>query len=316
MTTTQTHRKAARVGLATCAALPSGDVDDERLTAALAENGVDVEWTVWSDTDPTSLTDRMDLLVLRSTWDYVDRRNEFLDWLNALNVPVLNSPEIVKWNSSKTYMLDLEAAGVPVVPTQVLDSVDQHLIPPPGADEFVVKPAIGAGSRGAQRFYSDDPDDVERARGHARQLIEAGSPAVIQPYLRSVDEGSETALLYFDGTYSHAAAKGPLLRRDQPAELVEGLYFAEEMTHRQANSAQRAVAERALTAIPGEMPLYARVDLVDDYDNDNDDNNNATPVVLELELIEPSLFLAFDEQGAGRIARAIAHRLDPEMRTR
>jgi glutathione synthase/RimK-type ligase-like ATP-grasp enzyme len=308
VTTTGNGSRAARVGLATCAALPFGDADDEHLTRALADLGIEVEWIVWSETDAFTIANRTDLLVLRSTWDYVDRREEFLNWLNALTVSVHNPPDLVGWNSSKAYMLDLEAAGVPVVPTRILESVDERVIAPRGAREFVVKPAIGAGSRGAKRFYADDPEDVAQAERHARQLITAGSPAVVQPYLRSVDDGSETALLYFDGEFSHAAAKGPLLRRDTSAELVEGLYFAEDMTHRQATGAQRSVVERALAAVPGEMPLYARVDLID--------NDDAAPVVLELELIEPSLFLAFDEHGAGRIAQAIGRRLTPEMRSR
>jgi len=301
--TAGTQRPVARVGLATCATVPVGDPDDALLTDRLADRGVESTWVTWTESEPSTLHEQIDALVLRSTWDYTDDRSAFVAWLKAASVPVFNPPGIVEWNSSKAYMLDLEAAGVPVVPTRIVASDAEELLAPEYVDEFVVKPAIGAGSRGADRFLAND-DGIARARRHAAQLIESGTPAVVQPYLPSVDAGSETALLYFDGVYSHAAAKGPMLARDggqEARKMFEGLYFVEKMTRRLASPEQRAVAERALAAVHGEAPLYARVDLVDAPDG--------SPVVLELELIEPSLFLAFDDGAADRAAAAIAARV-------
>ena len=296
--TSARRAEAARVGLATCAALPLGDADDSALTAALESNGADVHWVIWSDADPHTLHEFVDMLVIRNTWDYVDDRDGFLAWVEACSVPVLNPPNIVRWNSNKAYMLDLLAAGVPTVPTQVVEVRDQDWSVPQGCEEIVVKPAIGAGSRGAQRFRV--ADEIDEARHHAGTIIDSGNSAVVQPYLASVDSGSETALIHIDGQFSHSVSKGPLLRRDGSGEWVEGLYLAEDIDHREVGEQQLVVARAALEAAPPADVLYARVDLVDD--------DNGAPMVLELELIEPSLFFSFDEGSAQKMADAIAAR--------
>lgn len=291
-------RAAARVGLLTCAALPLGDADDEHLTKALTRAGIDATWIEWNSTDPRALADEIDLLLVRSPWDYPDHHGEFLAWLDAVPVPVHNGADVIRWNSHKGYLLDLAAAAVPVVPTQLVTSKDDAWFVPEGFEEFVVKPSIGVGSMGARRFTCADLDP---ARGHVADLIAAGRPVMVQPYLPSVDAGSETALIHFDGTFSHSISKGPMLTHDGQRPLVDGLYVLENIDARQAREDQRSVALRALAAVPGGLPLYARVDLIDAPDG--------SPVVLELELIEPSLFFAFDPTAADRLAGAVASRL-------
>ena len=292
----------AQVALVTCSAMPTGDVDDAHLTAALEDAGVTYSWVEWNSADPRALGDSFDIAVLRSPWDYPEQHEHFLQWVAAIPIPVHNPPAVVSWNSNKSYLLDLAAAGVPAVPTQIVDSIDQDWNAPAGFDEIVVKPAIGVGSMGARRFTATD---VDAARAHAESLIRSGRPAMVQPYLTSVDAGSETALIHFDGVFSHSITKGAMLTHDGQRPLVDGLYVMENIDARVANDAQREVARRALAAIPNATtqgaPLYARVDLIDD--------DNGDPVVLELELIEPSLFFAFDPPAAGRFVAAIAERL-------
>ena len=287
-----------RVGLATCAALPNGDEDESLLATALNDRGVDTEWVVWSASEPAAMGERFDVVVIRSTWDYVDDREAFVAWVEACTAPAWNPAPVVRWNSDKRYMLDLLDAGVPTVPTQIVATLDQDWSAPDGCEEIVVKPAVGAGSRGAQRFRV--VDELDEARHHAGTIITAGNTAVVQPYLASVDSGSETALIHIDGQFSHSVSKGPMLRRDGGGEWVEGLYLAEEIDHRDVGEQQLVVARAALEAAPLADVLYARVDLVDD--------DNGAPMVLELELIEPSLFFSFDAGSAQTMADAIVAR--------
>lgn len=290
-----------RVGLATCAALPSGDPDDAHLLSALERAGISYAWIDWNTTESESLDNVIDLLVVRSPWDYPEKHASFLSWLGSIKVPVHNAPTVVAWNSNKRYLLDLNAAGVPVVPTQILESPDQPWDVPSDSDEIVIKPAIGVGSMGARRFRLSE---LTAAREHAAGLIRAGRPAMLQPYLPSVDAGSETALIHFDGVFSHSITKGPMLTDAGERPLVDDLYVMENIDYREASDSQLDVAQRALSAVPNAAtlgpPLYARVDLVDDQAGD--------PVVLELELIEPSLFFSFDPEAADRFVEAICAR--------
>jgi len=282
--------------------LPSGDPDDEYLVAALEHAGLRHVWIPWSSTDPRSLGDLIDVLVLRSTWDYTDNYPQFMQWLGAIDAPIQNPIDIVQWNTDKRYLIQLAEADLPVVPTQIVESMDQAWQAPVGCADFVVKPMIGAGSKGARRFAAAD---IEAAREHTFGLISSGSPAMVQPYLPSVDAGSETALVYFDGVFSHSITKGPMLSRDGVRQMVDDLYVVESIEHRQASEAQREVARRAIAAIPTttthRAPLYARVDVIDDH--------SGAPIVLELELVEPSLFFSFDPEAADRFVEAISARL-------
>ena len=283
----------ARVALATCAEVPQLDEDGPALLDALADAGVEAVPAVWDapDVDWASF----DLVVVRSTWDYAERRDRFVAWVETLP-RVLNPAAIVRWNTDKRYLRDLAAAGVPVVPTEFLEPGDSF---EPPEDRFVVKPAISAGARNSAAY---DASEHEQARDHAEQLLAAGRTVMVQPYLPGVDAHGETALVYVGGSYSHAVRKGPLLRAGQPPG--QELYLEEELTPREPTAAERATAERALAAAPidGRDLLYARVDLLPGPDG--------TPVVVELELTEPSLFLAYGDGAPAMLAGAIARALD------
>jgi glutathione synthase/RimK-type ligase-like ATP-grasp enzyme len=274
-----------RVALATCAALPGLDEDGARLLPALAALGVAAEPQVWDD--PAVDWVAYDLVVVRSTWDYTLRREEFLAWAAA--VPHLANPlEVLRWNTDKGYLTGLAAAGVPVVPTLRLAPGEPY---DPPAGELVVKPAVSAGARDTVRVR-------DGGRAQVAALHAQGRAALVQPYLPGLEREGETSLLFCDGELSHGARKAPLLPPGGGAAPRAG---DQEITARTPTSAQVEVARAALAAVPGPAPLlYARVDLVPGEDGQ--------PVVLELELTEPSLFLWLAPGAAGRYAAAIRGR--------
>jgi O-ureido-D-serine cyclo-ligase len=289
------------------------DEDMAPLVAALRTVGAEVDTPLWDD--PAVAWDSYSVAVLRSTWDYVDRIDEFLAWTDRCSraTQLMNPPEVIRWNTDKHYLIDLARSGVPVVPTTFVEphgdaheALDRFLTGGEeagsvtvggrqGFDEFVVKPAIGAGSRDAARFGRAE---AARAVAHLRALLDAGRSTMLQPYLSRVDEQGETAVIYLDGTFSHAARKGPLLRAGDA--LVEGLFAPEEISAREADRSELEVADAAYRAIGSARPVYARIDLIRDADN--------RPVVLELELTEPSLFLLHAPGAALRYARILAAR--------
>lgn len=276
----------ARVALATCAALPDLYVDDQPLVAALAAVGVQAEPAVWSgDVDWSAY----DVVVVRSCWDYTERREEFLAWAAA--VPRLANPaDLLAWNTDKRYLGELAAAGVPVVPTTFVAPGEDYLVP---AYEHVVKPTVSAGGRDTVRYAAG-----ESSWAHARALLATGRHIMVQPYARAVDTAGETSVLSFGGVVSHAARKAPVLMGGVAVDPD-----AVAITPREASAEELAVAAATLAAVPFDGPLlYARVDMVPGADG--------APMLMELELTEPSLFLATSAGAAARFARAIVAALD------
>ena len=300
-----------RIALVTARAARGTDCDMPLLLAALRQAGADAQEVDWDD-DAIDWS-RFDLALLRSTWDYFERLPEFLDWAArvAERTRLANPLPVVRWNTDKHYLAELARAGVPVVPSTFLEPDDDVaailevvLNTHPDAPDFVVKPAVGAGSRDAQRHARDDRSGIV---AHARRLLDARRSVLLQPYLDRVDEHGETALLFFDGVFSHAIRKGPLLKRG--AGATTGLYAKETIEPRTPSSDELAVAQRALAAIPFEQPLlYARVDLIRDDDG--------SPRLLELELVEPSVFAEHADGVAERFAQAILRRLEAPLRGR
>jgi hypothetical protein len=289
-----------RIALATCSAFPDGDEDFPALVSALAALDAEAVPAVWDGggVDWGSF----DLTVIRSTWDYPLRYAEFLAWTRR--VPRLANPApLVAWNTTKTYLRDLAGAGVPVVPTRWYEpgAGGNGQFEPPAAAEYVVKPAVGAGSRDVGRFRAG-ADDGAAAR-HLAGLLAAGRTVMVQPYLEGVDTAGESALIYFKGVYSHAIRKGPMLDRPGIATGADdegsGLVLEERISPRAPGDDERALAERVLAAVPGGLgnPLYARVDMVPGPDG--------APVLLELELAEPSLFLGYAPGAVERCAAAL-----------
>lgn len=292
-----------RIALVTARAARGTDHDMAALLAALHAAGADAREVDWDDAavDWSSF----DLALLRSTWDYFERLPSFLAWAERVmrQTRLLNPLDVIRWNTDKHYLADLERAGVPVVPTAFVEpgadpaaALATLLAAHPSAHDIVVKPAVGAGSRDARRHARGHRDAI---LAHARRLLDAERSALLQPYLARVDAHGETALLFFDGAFSHAIRKGPLLQRN--AAATAGLYAEETIEPRTPSADELAVARRALAAIPFAQPLlYARVDLIRD--------DAGAPCLLELELVEPSVFITCADGVAKQFARAILQR--------
>lgn len=292
-------RPDAPVALLTASTAAHLDLDLPLLVDALAALDLTPAVVDWRD-------ERHDwggheLVVVRSTWDYTDHVEAFLAALRRIAeaADLANPVEVVAANVDKRYLDRLAATGVPVVPTAVVE-VGERFEAPTGP--FVVKPVVSAGARDTERY---EPADLEAARAHVAALHRAGRAVLVQPYVAGVDERGETGLVYLGDELSHAFRKGPLL---QPGvTFVEGLYREEQISPRAPTSAEREVAEAVLDAVAAVHPgtgradlLYARVDLVP---------GPAGPMLMELELVEPSLFLDTSASAPARAAAAISRRL-------
>jgi hypothetical protein len=273
----------ARVALATAAHLPELDEDGPALLAALAAEGLEPDVRVWDD--PAVAWGDYDLVVVRTTWDYWDRHDEFLAW--ARSVPRLANPaSVIAWNTDKAYLGRLAEAGVPVVPTTYLTSLDGWT---PPDEPYVVKPTVSAGARDSAAYPAGDPEGAD----HVRYLLARGKVAMVQPYLSAVDTDGETAVLVFGGEVSHAARKGPVLSVGHGID--NSLDSRQDISPRDPSSQERALAEQVLSVVRGwgDELLYARVDML------------PGPVLIELEVTEPSLFLGQSPGAAERFARAV-----------
>lgn len=288
-----------RIALATAAEAEALDDDLPPLLAAFAGDAVTTRWD-----DAAIDWSEFDLVLLRSTWDYVPRLLEFMAWCERVSAStrLLNPVSLVRWNTDKHYLHDLAAQGLATVPSHFLEPGTHAatdlatILAQLPSDEFVVKPAVGAGSKDAQRYRRRQ---VNTAMRHVDVLIQEGRSVLVQPYLDQVDSAGETALMFFDGEFSHAIRKGPLLRLDEGP--TEKLFAPEEISARTPGDDELTLARRVVAAIPGGAPLYARVDLLRGFDG--------APCVLELELTEPSLFFTHAQGSAERLVAAVRRHL-------
>lgn len=270
--------------IATCRTLPEPDVDAAVLAEALAEAGFAAVLVAWDD--PAADWDAPLPTIVRSTWNYPHDVDGFLAWVDRVAAagPLFNPREVIAGNVHKRYLLELAARGVPVVPTTLVERGAAHVVAG-GAERVVIKPEVGAGSLGAAVFAPDDP----AAQVHLDGLLARGA-ALIQPYLASVESYGERSLVWIDGALSHAIRKTPRFSGD--AERITGPFeIADD---------ERAVAEAALAPY-GDL-LYGRVDLARDADD--------RPRVMELELVEPSLFFAAQPGSAARYCRGLRRRVE------
>lgn len=237
-------------------------------------------------------------VVIRSTWDYQKRPAEFLRVLEAIErsgTLLLNSLAIVRWNIDKHYLRDLEQRGVRIVPTAWLPSLGssgelESLFEQFGTDELVVKPTVGANADDTYRLRRDRPENWERVEQTFRNR-----PLQVQPFVESIVEEGEVSLFYFDGQYSHAVQKRPAAGDFRVQEEHGG-----QISAFRPGAELKQVAECALAALP-EPVLYGRVDLVRLADG--------AWGVIEIELIEPSLYFPYDPDSIERFAAALDRRL-------
>jgi glutathione synthase/RimK-type ligase-like ATP-grasp enzyme len=291
------------IALVSASAAAPLDEDLPPLLHALRAAGARAEVTVWDDARVP--WGAFDAAVLRSAWDYAERLPQFLHWAEQVSSAtcLLNPLSVVRWNTDKHYLRELARHEVPIVPSLFIESGEEierpleRFLETHPDPELVVKPAVGAGSRDAQRHRRRAQTAI---RAHIARLTASGRGALLQPYLTRVNEQGETALVYIEGRFSHAARKGPLLALG--AEPTALLFAPEEITPRTPTPEELEVGQRALAAVPHPQLLYARVDLIRDAAN--------APCVLELELTEPSLFLRQHASAAHALAQAILRALD------
>lgn len=280
-----------RVAFATCSALPDGwqgDHEAARLAGA--------EYRCWDD--PEVDWEAYDRVVIRSTWDYTWQVEEFVAWGRRVGEQRLrNAPALIAFNADKRY---LAALGVPMVATSFVAPGDP---PPQLTGEVVVKPNVSAGARNTGRF---GPAATAQALSLIERIHASGRVALVQRYVRSVAERGESALVFIAGEHSHTLRKRAILRADEiaPASdhelgvaramLEPDLVGAGAATARELSFARELIAE--LTARFG-TPLYARVDLLEGEDGE--------PLLLELEAVEPNLYLEHAPGAAQRLARAV-----------
>lgn len=295
-----------RIALVTAIASAALDTDMPLLLAACAGAGLNAEVRAWDDFSVSWR--RYDAVVLRSPWDYHTRLPEFLGWCERIDsvAQLLNPLPMLRWNTDKHYLADLDAAGIPVVPTRFVEP-DAEPLPAlqafldafPAAAEYVVKPTVSVGSRDTQRYRRDQEF---AAANHIGGLLDAGRSVILQPYLDAVDTRGETALLYFDGGFSHALRKAALLRPNEPP--LDHLQLPDAIAVRTPDADELEVAEAVLALLrmrSDGVPLYARIDLIRDA--------HGQPRLLELELTEPSLFLTSVPAAAERFATLLAQRI-------
>jgi glutathione synthase/RimK-type ligase-like ATP-grasp enzyme len=272
--------------------LPDLDPDDRLAVAALADRGLTVRASVWND--PGVDWSAAGICVVRSTWDYHLHHRRFLDWAqgaDAVAGGLWNPLGVLRWNAHKSYMRDLAERGAPVVPTAWIGAGSHAdvaaLLRDRGWDRAVVKPAIGLATRGVMAVDST-PAGLVRAQAHVDSLL-AEHDVMVQPFVSSVERIGERALVFIGGKYSHAASKvafQPLAPAGEAGERPAA-----------ADADEIAVATAVCGMVDGEL-LYARVDLVR--------GDDGSPLVIEFELVEPSLFLGMHPDAPARFADALS----------
>ena len=295
-----------RVALASCARYPDQLDEGPLVLGALEERGVEARTAVWSD--PGVDWAAFDLVVANGTWDNIHRVAEFLGWVDGLaaaGVRLANAPAILRWNLDKRYLRDLEAAGVPTVPTSWVgpdgdgDGFDRSAPVLPQV-EIVVKPSVSGGGYRTARYEAHEHD---AARAHIAELVDAGRTAMVQPYQPAVDTEGEVGLVFLGGAFSHAIHKEPMIRRGVGAS--DSLIANQVVTGATPTGGQLAVARRAVAAAERLLgpTTYARVDVVRGADGE--------PAVLELELLDPMLFFVTRPERAARFADVLRGLVTP-----
>ena len=289
------HTSHPRVALVTCAAYPDLFEDDLLLARALEDLDINPIPATWDDLAIDWLS--FDALVIRTPWDYFERAAEFRAWLDARiasGVLLCNAGEILDWNYDKRYLQDLEAAGVPLVPTVCIGRGEQAdvaaLARARGWNEIVVKPTISGGAYRTYRFF------VEDAAAYQKEIEDtlADRGVLVQPFLPEILSAGELSMLFFDGVYSHAVCKRP-----RPGDYRVQFQFGGTIESVEIEPALVAQARACVLAAPS-LPVYARVDgLVKD----------GRFLLMELEVFEPLMFLASHPEAPGRFARAVHGRV-------
>ncbi len=275
--------------LVTCAQLPDGEPGAEALDAVLAARGLSARWVLWDDDSVDWASAR--LVAVRSTWDYTERLEDFLAWARRVETEttLLNGAAVFAWNTDKAYLVELAAAGVPVVPTVAVDHRDELVAAAASFESrVVVKPRVGAGGFGLSVF--DDPDDADQAEGDG--------PWAVQPVVETVRTSGEGAVFVIDGETTYAVRKLPAADELRVHEQFGGKTTPTPLDEEAARLAKQCV--RTTEGLLSTTLHYARVDTME---------HQGQLVVSELEITEPGLYLDVLPQNAEPFADLITRLL-------
>lgn len=268
-------------------------VDNHELIEPFQQHGLHYEEVIWDD--PSINFSQFDAVLVRATWDYIDKRELFLKRMQdiaSLGIPLINSLETLEWNSKKDYLLALEEQGIPIIPTRILskqcEANKERALQEMPATEYIIKPAVSGGAHRTFRTHAEGIQKLYEEHYFSEEEV------LIQPFIPEICEG-EWSLIYFEGNFSHAVLSKPA-PNDFRVQRMHGGTVSSATPSQEMKDAARAVLE----CIPGGIPLYARVDFV---------RQNDAFLLMELELIEPCLYFKFDAAAAKRFARYLQERL-------
>ncbi|MHC5024581.1 MAG: ATP-grasp domain-containing protein [Planctomycetota bacterium] len=287
-----------RIALATCSELPDWEIDDRPLHEAFAARGVEIARPVWDDPDVD--WSRFDACLIRTTWDYMEKRDAYIAWAERVEsvTPLFNAAAIVRWNTHKRYLFDLAEDGVTVAPTIWLDPGQPAdaaaLLAERGWPRAFIKPMIGATARETLRFDTDEPG-LAAAQTHLDRLLPREG-VMIQPYLGRVETEGEISAIFIDGQFTHGVRKVP----------VSGDYrvqddFGAHDEPRPFAPTELDLVRGILDRVEGDL-VYARADFLRSDDGEL--------LLSELELVEPSLFFRHGPDAAEALVSAVCRRVD------
>ena len=287
------------VALVSCAEARHRDIDLDPIVRALGDRGCVVEVVDWDDPDQD--WSRFAAAIIRSPWDYHKRYDEFLPWAQRVSTKtkLFNNADVIAWNTDKLYLRDMVADGIPVIPTHFVENTaDVDGLVDICDGDIVVKPTVSAGSNNTERHVHN----AHVALSHIKDVLAMGKKVMVQPYQKFIDERGETGLVYFNGEFSHAFRKGPILK--DGSKETNGLFVVEDIRPRRASQQERELGDQVIDYIHrtfGAHMLYARVDVVR--------GSGGYPVLMELEMTEPSFFFHTSADSATRFASAVLARL-------
>ena len=283
------------IALVTTQAARGHDHDLDILTAAL--DVADQKWQIVNWDDASIDWSQFSIAVLRSTWDYYARLNEFVAWVDRVSTQtqLQNPAEIVRWNLDKRYLQELSANSIPVMETTFV-AQPSDITPELIAQDVIIKPVVSAGSNNTARHRSD----AVAARAQLDHILANGGVAMLQPYSPTIDSVGETGLVFLSGEFSHAFGKDAVF--GEAEQVHNGVHVQEVITARVAKADELALGDAIIKFLVnkfGITPLYARVDMVTNIDG--------VPEIMEVELTEPSLYLHLDADSPERAATALAN---------
>ncbi|NBW69582.1 MAG: hypothetical protein EBR47_13125 [Betaproteobacteria bacterium] len=283
------------IALVTTQAARGHDHDLDILTAAL--DAAHQKWQIVNWDDASIDWSQFSIAVLRSTWDYYARLDEFVAWVDLVSAQttLCNPAEIVRWNVDKRYLQEMSAHGIPVMATTFVSKmigITQELI----AQDVIIKPVVSAGSNNTARHRND----AVAARAQLDHILSNAGVAMVQPYSPTIDSVGETGLVYLGGKFSHAFGKDAVF--GEAEQVHNGVHVQEVITARTANPNEHLLGDSVMKFLRnkfGVTPLYARIDMVTNIDG--------VPEIMEVELTEPSLYLHLDAGSPERAASALAN---------